>query len=195
LSVRRAEVGLAPATIMAVSFSGEDALEVHVPLGSLDAAWRALRAAGALTLFGARAAQSMRLEKSFLHWKADIVTEFDPDEAGLSRFVRQGGGYIGAEALAVRRARGPSRSLVTLSIKGSDAPTHPGASVKASDRVIGTVTSAALGHRTGLNLALAYVAPGSAEIGTALAVDLVGVPHAATVIAPSPYDPGYTRLR
>lgn len=196
LSVREAEIGIAPATVMAVSFSGERAYELHVPNESLAAAWRALRAAGADRLFGSRAVESMRLEKSFLHWKADILTEFDPFEAGLGRFVRAGGGYVGAEALAARRAAGPTRLLVTLAIRSGDAPAHAGACVRDdTGAVVGTVTSAAMGHRTGLNLALAFVRPGPAREGAALTVDVIGAPCPARVIAPSPYDPGSDRVR
>ncbi|MCP4818787.1 MAG: FAD-dependent oxidoreductase, partial [Shimia sp.] len=75
LSVREAFVGIAPATIMAVSFSGELAYEIHVPNNQLYAAYLALRQAGTthgLTLFGARAIESMRLEKGFLHWKSEL---------------------------------------------------------------------------------------------------------------------------
>ena len=195
LSVRAAEVGIAPAVVMSVSFSGELAYELHVPNESLPAAWRALREAGAERLFGLRAVESMRLEKSFLHWKAEIITEVDPYEAGLGRFVRAGGGYVGAEALAARAARGPSRQLATLSIDSPDAPAHAGASVLAEGAVVGTVTSAAMGHRTGLNLALAYLRPDLAAPGTALAVEVIGAPRPATVIPPSPYDPGFARVR
>ncbi|MBM2575933.1 FAD-dependent oxidoreductase [Jannaschia sp. Os4] len=192
LSVREAEVGIAPATVMSVSFSGELAYEIHVPSESLSAAYRALRAAGATTLFGSRAVESMRLEKSFLHWKAEVIDEVDPHEAGLSRFVRAGGGYVGAAALA---ARTPARRLVTLAVEADDAPPHAGASVRDADAVVGTVTSGGKGHRTGLVLALAYVRPDRAAAGTALAVDVLGTARPARVIPPSPYDPGFRRVR
>ena len=192
LSVRGATVGIAPATVMSVSYSGELAYEIHVPIESAAAAWRALREAGATRIFGSRAIESMRIEKGFLHWKADLMTEFDPYETGLERFVRAGGGYVGVEALA---ARTPSRRLVTLAIDSPVAPAHSGASVIADDAVVGTVTSAAMGHRTGLNLALAFVVPEMAKEGTALAVEVIGEARPARVIAPSPYDPGFERVR
>lgn len=90
LSVREAFIGFAPAVVMSVSFSGELAYEIHIPNAHLYAAYRAIRAAGeghGLRLFGARAVESMRLEKGYLHWKSDLLTEFDPFETGLDRFV------------------------------------------------------------------------------------------------------------
>ena len=195
LSVRQAEVGIAPATVMSVSFSGELAYEIHVPNESLPAAWRALREAGATKLFGSRAIEAMRLEKSFLHWKADIITEFDPFEASLGRFVRAGDGYVGAKALAKRRAHGPTGRLVTLAVEAEGAPAHPGASVMSDGKVVGTVTSGAMGHRTGLNLALAYLHPDRAEPGTELGIEIIGTERMAKVIDPSPYDPDFDLVR
>ncbi|WP_298433260.1 FAD-dependent oxidoreductase [uncultured Jannaschia sp.] len=199
LSAREAHIGIAPATVLAVSFSGELAYEIHVPNESLAAAYAALRVAGHahdLKLFGARAVDSMRMEKGFLHWKADILTEFDPFETGLDRFVRMDkGAFVGRDALRARMAEGPRKRLVTLAVDCDHAPAHPGASVRAAGRIIGTVTSGDWGHRTGLNLAYAFVDPDRAEIGTALTVDVIGAPVAARVIAPSPYDPGFERVR
>ena len=115
--MRECFIGFAPATVMAVSFSGELAYEIHVPNASLYAAYLALREAGdahGLQLFGARAVDSMRMEKGFLHWKADLMTEFDPFEAGLDRFVNMNKpDFIGKTALLARQAKGPGQKLVT----------------------------------------------------------------------------------
>jgi dimethylglycine dehydrogenase len=62
-------------------------------------------------------------------------------------------------------------------------------------RVVGTVTSGDWGHRTGLNLALAFVEPGLAALSTALAIDSLGALIPARVIAPGPYDPENARVR
>ena len=199
LSVRRAFVGIAPAVVMAVSFSGELAYEIHVPNASLYAAYLALRQAGeafGLTLFGSHAVESMRLEKGYLHWKADLITEFDPFETGLDRFVDlTKPSFIGKAALERRQAEGPRRKLVSMVLDCTHAPAHGGDSVVAEGRVVGTVTSAGWGHRTGSNIAYAFVEPPYAEPGTTLAVEVIGDPVAAEVTAPCLYDPGNTLLR
>jgi len=199
LSVREAFIGIAPAVVMSVSFSGELAYEIHVPNAHLYAAYRALRAAGAahdLQLFGVRAVESMRLEKGYLHWKSDLLTEFDPFETGLDRFVDLGKQeFVGKEALLARQQAGPVRKLVSLALDGRDAAAHGGASVMVADRVVGTVTSGEWGHRTGLNLAYAFVEPDLAAEGTTLHVDVLGDMVAAEVITPGPYDPSYSRVR
>lgn len=199
LSVCEAHVGIAPATVLAVSFSGELAYEIHVPNENLYAAYLALRRAGephGLKLFGSRAVESMRLEKGYLHWKADILTEFDPFETGLDRFVKPDKpDFVGKDALLRRMLSGATRRLVTLAIDADDAPAHGGASVRVDGRIIGTVTSGGWGYRTGLNLAYAFVEPDVAAAGAQLTVDIVGEPVAARVIESGPYDPDNVRVK
>ncbi len=199
LSVRECFVGFAPATVLGVSFSGELAYEIHVPNASLYAAWLALRKAGeahGLKLFGARAVDSMRMEKGFLHWKADILTEFDPFETGLDRFVKlDKGDFVGREALLKRRENGPTQQLVTLRINTDEAPAHAGASLMLDGEVVGTVTSGDWGHRTGLNLAYAFMKPVYSDAGTKVQADMCGKLVSAEVIASCPYDPSYALMR
>ena len=199
LSVRECFVGYAPATVMSVSFSGELAYEIHVPNASLYAAFTALQDAGVahgLKLFGARAVESMRMEKGFLHWKADLITEFDPFETGLGRFVKMDkDGFIGRDALIAAHNRGARRKLVTLKFDETHAPAHGGASIMQAGQVVGTVTSGDWGHRVGMNLAYAFIDADHALKGQALKLDLCGDLVDVAVIPPSPYDPGMTRPR
>ncbi|MEO1641165.1 MAG: FAD-dependent oxidoreductase [Pseudomonadota bacterium] len=199
LSVRECFIGFAPATVMGVSFSGELAYEIHVPNASLYAAYLALREAGksyGLQLFGARTVESMRMEKGFLHWKADLLTEFDPFETGLDRFVKlEKGAFVGQEALIRRKADGHRKTLVTLDVDTTRAAAHGGASVIVGDKVVGTITSGDWGHRVGKNLAYAFVDPDLAQHGQSLTLDLCGEMVQATVIPASPYDPSYVRMR
>ena len=199
LSVRECFIGIAPATVMGVSFSGELAYEIHLPNASLYAAYLALRKAGeayGMKLFGARAVDSMRMEKGFLHWKSDLLTEFDPFETGLERFVKMDkSDFIGKAALQQRHAEGLRRKLVTLELASRAAPAHGGASLMQGDRVIGTVTSGEWGHRVNKNLAYAFVAPEHAEVGSAAELDLCGRRVPTKVIPFGPYDPEHIRMR
>ncbi|MEM7731423.1 MAG: FAD-dependent oxidoreductase [Pseudomonadota bacterium] len=199
LSVREAFIGIAPAVVLGVSFSGELAYEIHVPNAQVYAAYLALKQAGdayGIRLFGARAVDSMRMEKGFLHWKSDILTEFDPFETGLDRFVRMNKpDFVGKTALESRRAEGVRRKLVTLEVQSPEAPAHGGASVMVNGAVVGTVTSGEYGHRVGKNLAYAFVTPEFSEEDTGVEIDIIGTMTPATVIAASPYDPDMTLVR
>lgn len=199
LGVRESFVGFSPATVLGVSFSGELAYEIHVPNASLCAAYLALRNAGnahGMKLFGTRAIESMRMEKGFMHWKADLLTEFDPFETGLGRFARlEKGDFVGRDALLKRQAEGPRQKLVTLKMDATHAPAHGGASLMQGDAVVGTITSGEWGHRVGMNLAFAFVDAGLAGEGSTMQLDLCGDLIGAEVIAPSPYDPSNALTR
>ncbi|PLS23726.1 GcvT family protein [Neptunicoccus cionae] len=196
LSVRSAFIGFAPAVVMSVSFSGELAYEIHVPNAQLYAAYLALRKAGeqhGLTLFGARAVDSMRMEKGYRHWKADLITEFDPIESALERFVNlKKEDFIGKAAVEARTATGPRRKFVTLTLDCTDAPAQPGDSVMQGGKVVGTVTSADWGHRTGKNIAMAFIKP---DLTGALEVEVIGKPVGATIVSACLYDPENTLPR
>ena len=199
LSVRECFIGFAPATVMSVSFSGELAYEIHVPNASLYAAYLALRNAGkahGLKIFGARAVDAMRMEKGFLHWKADLITEFTPFETSLDRFVKlDKDHFIGQDALLRQHASGLRKKLVTLRVDTAHAPAHPGASVMRNGKVVGTVTSGDWGHRVGMNLAYAFVDTDVMADGSTMEVDLCGDMVSVQVIAPCPYDPENSRMR
>ena len=131
-----------------------------------------------------------------MHWKAELITEFDPFETGLDRFVKLGRGeFIGKEALLKRQVKGPHQKLVTLKIDATHAPAHGSASLMQGDTVVGTITSGDWGHRAGVNLAFTFVEPGLASEGSTMQLDLCGDLIGAEVIAASPYDPSYALAR
>lgn len=195
-SVRRASIGFAPAVVMALSYCGELSYEIHVANGQLLAAFQALRKAGethGLRLFGARAMDSMRLEKGHVHWKAELVTEITPAEAGLGRHVAmQKASFIGKTALAERKA---SKALVTLTLDCAEAPAQPGDRILSDGRVVGSVTSAGWGYRVGCNIALGLVEACHAAAGTRLDVEVIGRPVSGIVAQRCLYDSGNRRIR
>ena len=193
LAVRRRSLGPHHVLVMALSFSGELAFELHVPNENLLAVHALIETAGethGLGRFGLYAAESMRLEKGYRHWKSDIHTEVTPFEAGLARFVRlDKGEFEGREVLA-RLARGaPRRRFVVMTVEGDLAPAHAGDPIHAGDEVVGTVTSGGWGHRTNCNIAMGHVAPACATPGTRLVIDIIGKRHVASVVEECLYDP------
>jgi dimethylglycine dehydrogenase len=198
LSVRECFIGFTAATVMSVSFSGELAYEVHVPNSSLYAAYLTLSEAGkefGMKLFGSRAVESMRMEKGFLSWKSDLLTEFDPFETGLDRFVNlKKDNFIGKTALQKRVKDGPKQRLVCLGVDCKHAPSHSGASLIENGKVVGTITSGEWGHRVNQNLAYAFVNPDKSKEGTKLMMDLLGEMISVQVIPFGAYDRSYSRL-
>ena len=136
------------------------------------------------------------MEKGFLHWKSDLITEFDPFETGLDRFVNMDKpDFIGKAALERRILNGAQKRLVSLEIQCDHAPAYGGASLMQGDEVVGTITSGAWGYRVGKNLAYAFVEPKFSKIGTCVQLDLLGQLVNATVCRSSPYDPNFELLR
>jgi len=198
LSVRPVSIGNAEAVAMSVSFSGELAWELHIPNAQLYLAFRHLWSAGqefGIKLFGLYATESMRLEKGFRHWKADLITEFNPIESRLDRFVDLEKPFVGKAGLEEMRTRGPRRQFVSMVLNSDEAPAQPGDSILADGRVVGTVTSADWGHRVGKNIAMGFVDPDHAEIGAKLTVEVIGEPVSARVCEPCLYDPSFDLVR
>lgn len=199
MSVRRMLIGHAEVVAMSVSFSGELAYELHVPNEQLYLLWSLLTEAGKafdLSLFGLYATESMRMEKGYRHWKADLIYERNPMEAGLQRFVDlDKPDFIGKPALLNEIERGPERLFVSLTVDCDIAAAHAGDSLYQGDELIGTVTSGGYGHRIKENIAYAYVMPACATVGCELDVEILGTRYPATVAPECRYDETNARVR
>ncbi|MEM6357321.1 MAG: FAD-dependent oxidoreductase, partial [Pseudomonadota bacterium] len=173
LSTRPLRVGFVSAQALAVSFSGEVSVELHLPTVEAIAAHEAIQAAGeglGLAPFGARAAEAMRIEKGYRGWRSDLTTECDMFESALERFVDLSKAFEGRDRLLARRDAGPRQRFVALVIETDRAPALAGTAILDREgRVIGSVSSGAYGHRIGENRALGFVAPWCAAEGTELA--------------------------
>ena len=223
-----ARAGAVEARALRVSYAGECGWELHVAMADLPALHEALCTAGAavdLRPFGAYALNSLRLEKGYRAWGADLTTERTPLEAGLDHLVRtEGRGFTGREALLARAESLSAWRMALLSIEpDGDADPFYTHTVWRDGRAIGVVTSAAPGHRTGTTLALAYLRPeagsgdrrvladagrparmdghggtpesGGNAGGDALEISILGRRRPARVLAEPPCDPANTRLR
>lgn len=198
LTARLVRIGQVEAIAMAVSFSGENAFELHIPNAQLPLAFETLWREGhefGIRPFGLRATEAMRLEKGYRHFKADLITEYNPFESRLERFVDLSKDFIGKEALSAMHAAGPRRQFVTLVIDSDIAPAHPGASLLDGGEIVGTITSAGWGYRVGRNIAMAFVNPGCAVIGTKLSAEIIGREFPATVVNPCLYDPENRKVK
>ena len=90
MSFRPMDVGMIPALVGRVSFTGDLGYEIWVTADYQRALYDRLVAAGrpfALRPFGGRALNAMRLEKSFGTWAREYRPIYGPYEAGLGRFV------------------------------------------------------------------------------------------------------------
>jgi dimethylglycine dehydrogenase len=200
LSVRRLPVGYTEAVAMRVNYVGELGWELHLPVEHLASVHSLLLAAGSdleLAPFGLYAMDSLRLEKCYRSWKADLTTEYTPFMASLDRFVRldKSADFIGRQALRREAAAGPVERFVPLLVEAQDADAAAVSIVYRGEETVGLVTSGGYGYRLRQSIALAYVRTDLAAPGTALEVEILGERRRAVVGAEPLYDPDNLRLR
>ena len=196
LSVRQITVAGIPLRALRVSYAGELGWELHVEAARMRELFLALEDAGRphrLGFFGAYAMNAMRLEKGYRAWGADFTTERTPVETGAGHMIRMDHGFTGKDALAARMQAEDRWEMVLLEVEARDVDPFYAHGVLQGERVIGIVTSAAHGHRTGKTLALAYLRDRSAREG--LTVELLGDQMPARVLGEPPFDPGNARLK
>ena len=164
-------VGGARATIARTGYTGEDGFEVFLPWDRATGPWSRLLAAGAalgLIPCGLGARDTLRLEARYSLYGNEIDETTDPIEAGLGWTCHLEKDFVGRDAIAKAKERGPSRRIVGLVVDGGVA--RHGFPVVHEGAPIGTVTSGTFGPTVSKNIALAYVPVALAKVGTDLAV-------------------------
>ena len=200
--VRAVRIGEAKVLATRMSYAGELGWELTVAPADAGALWDALLAAGAehgIEPIGYRALESLRLEKGYRYFGAELTPRETPFEAGLDRFVRlDKGDFVGRDALVSKREAeptGPARRLRTVLIGGSDwAPIYGGEAVRIDGEVVGRLRSAAFGYTVGRTVGTTYLPAGVAE-GTKIEVDVFADRVAGEVAADVLVDPSGARMR
>jgi dimethylglycine dehydrogenase len=121
---RAMDVAGVPAIVNRLSYTGDLGYEIWVEPCYLRSLYRAIREAGAdhgLVDFGMRALLSMRLEKNWPTWFAELRPIYGPFEGAMNRFVRLDRDFIGRDAAAREKAEGPPLRRVSLAIDAQDA--------------------------------------------------------------------------
>ena len=183
LHCRRMSVAGVPTRAIRLSFTGELGWELLAPPDGLGTIYDAIVGSGQVGDFGTYALNSLRIEKGFRLWGADLSVDTDPYEAGLGGLVRlrKAAEFVGRDALRRIRADGQRRRLVVLTVDADDVDAVGGESVWYGERVVGHTTSGAFGATVGRSLALAYVPTELTQPGTEVCVELLGDRRRAVV--------------
>ncbi len=199
MSFRQVDVGMVPALVGRVSFTGELGYEIWVAPEYQRALLDVLTQAGRkyeLRHFGGRALQSLRLEKSFGTWAREYRPIYGAFEAGLDRFVDlTKPAFVGRDAAAQEKAQGGARRLITLAIDARDADAIGDEPIWHRDRVVGWVTSGGYGHTVQKSIAMGYVESAVAGETSDFAVELIGEKRPAIRLTAAAVDPRGTRMR
>jgi dimethylglycine dehydrogenase len=195
LACRRMEIDLVPVLVGRLSYTGDLGYEIWVEAPCLRRVFLALREAGeafGLRLFGARALNSLRLEKGFGSWAREYRPIYGPREAGLDRFVDYTrGGFIGHAAAVAEKAE---RRLITLAVEAKDADVSGDEPIWHDGAVVGWVTSGGYAHASRTSVALGYVPADFAE-AEAFEVEILGDRRPARRLAAPLFDPKGERMR
>ncbi len=200
LSGRRMEVGpVRDAVVLRISFTGELGYEMFFPPEFQRPLLAAMEEAGedlGLRLVGSRALGSLRIEKGFPSWGAELSPDYSPFDASLGRFVKlDKADFVGRDAALRLKQQEPESRLTLLSVDSPDADAWGGEPILRDGEYVGYVSSAAYGHCAGKSLALAFLKPDAAGAKDGLSVELIGEPHPARVLPEPAVDPKGERMR
>ena len=195
MSAREIAVGTVPCLAVRVTYVGELGWELYCPaeygVALWDVVWEAGRAHG-LVAGGYKAIDSLRLEKGYRVWGADITPEDTPYEAGLGFAVRDDKDFVGREALD--NATEPERRLRCLVLSDPRSIALGSEPVRVGDDLVGRVTSGGYGYTVGASIAYAYL-PAEHDVGTEVAVEIFGTWVDGAVAAEPLFDPAGERIR
>ena len=196
MRARELAVGPVPCLALRVTYVGELGWELYCPveygLRLWDVLWEAGREHG-LVAGGYKAIDSLRLEKGYRVWGADISPDDTPYEAGLGFAVKLDKEFLGRDALA--GAREPERRLACLVLDDPRSVALGAEPVRVDGEIVGRVTSGGYGYTVERSIAYAYVPAGKDAADQPVEVEIFGEWVAGTVADEPLFDPAGERIR
>ena len=198
MTARELAVGPVPCLALRVTYVGELGWELYCPSEFGLRLWDTIREAGhgrGLIPGGYKAVESLRLEKGYRVWGADINPDVDPYQAGLGFCVKlDKGDFTGRKALLKRRESPAETRLACLVLDDPRSVVLGSEPVRIEGSVAGRVTSGGYGYTVGQSIAYAYI-PASCPEGAAVEIDIFGTWVAGRVAKEPLYDPKGERVR
>jgi dimethylglycine dehydrogenase len=181
-----------------MNYVGELGFEIFHPIESQIPLFKTLMAAGAefdLKMFGMYAMESMRLEKGYLAWKAEMTVHHTPLETNIDWTVKWDKDFIGKRGLAEVQADGVALKLAGMVVEAEDSDPWGYNPIFKDDEQVGMTSSGGYGHRVGKSIALGYIKPELTESGTSLELEVLGKKLPAKVVTMPLYDPENARMK
>ncbi len=181
---RVAELKIAdvPVVVAGTGYTGEDGVEVAVPVDEAEKIWNLITSAG-ISPAGLGARDTLRLEAGLPLHGHELGPGITSLHAGLGWVVRfDKSDFRGREALLAEQARVPERLLRGLVVDGRRPP-REGQTVLLGGEVIGEVSSGNFSPILGQGVALAFLRP-DVENGDSVTIDMRGTEVAAIVTKP-----------
>jgi len=184
--------GLKNILIARTGYTGEDGFEVYIPAdeATSERVWKEILSAGkefGAVPCGLGSRNTLRLEAKLPLYGHEISDTINVWEAGLDRFIKmEKSEFIGRGALEKAKAAGVKRGLVGLEMVERGIARDGYKVLDEAGKEVGYVTSGSPAPFLKKNIALAYVPPALAEIGTKLKVEIRGQGVGAQVV-PTPF--------
>jgi 4-methylaminobutanoate oxidase (formaldehyde-forming) len=183
-----------------VSYAGELGWELYVPYNRATMVWDMLLEAGkefGIEVGGYKVLDSLRLEKGYRYYTADVTQLETPYEAGLGFCVDLGKkDFIGKAALVRQKQEGVKRKLCTLTLDGEEfTQVYGGEAVYHEGRLTSRVRSGGYGYTVKKNILYAYLPPELARPGVRLEFELLEGRCMGEVAPTVLFDPQGERLR
>ena len=181
--VGQADVAGVPCRVAGTGYTGEDGVELAVPVDGATTVWEALLRAG-IEPAGLGARDTLRLESGLPLHGHELGKGITPLQAGLGWVVAwdKPGGFRGREPLVAERERGVARRLRGLSVEGRRPP-RADQVVLVDGTEAGIVTSGNFSPMLEHGIALAFLPPDVAD-GAEVAIAAKGDPTPAKVVKP-----------
>jgi 4-methylaminobutanoate oxidase (formaldehyde-forming) len=195
---REVVVGYSPVLAIRVTYIGELGYELYAPPEYAchlhETLWEAGQELGVRNA-GYRAIDSLRLEKGYCYWSAEVSPDYNPYDAGIGFAVDLNkGAFMGREALMKIKREGPKWKLATFTLN-LEAPKllYGGEAICLQEEVVGVVSSGGYGHTVGKTIAMGYLpAAESREEGYSIEAYCERIP--ATRHSRALYDPDRKRV-
>jgi aminomethyltransferase len=179
------EIDGAPYYIARTGYTGEDGFEVFCLAERAVSCWRDILQRGeqfGIKPCGLGARDTLRLEMRYPLNGADLSPDRTPLEAGLSIFVDMDKGpFVGRDALAAQRAKGPGSRLVPFKMSGPCPPPRSHYAVYSGDKCIAETTSGTQSPSLGVGIGMAYLPPEHARINEQVEIEIRGRRFPATI--------------
>jgi len=197
-SSRNIVIGAAPVRAVRIGYVGELGWELHIPTEFARHVYDLLKQAGAaddIKDVGYRTIESLRMEKGYLYWSADITPDYTPFEAGLGARVhlKTGGDFIGRAALEAQKVSGVSQRLCCFTTP-DDLPLYGGEAILRDGKLVSLVTSAGFGYSVSQSIMFGYL-PAELAQQADFELEVFGERHAITRVPGPLYDPSNIRLK
>jgi 4-methylaminobutanoate oxidase (formaldehyde-forming) len=202
LTARNIEIGKASVRAVRITYVGELGWELHVPVGQASLVYKKLMAAGqelGVVNAGHYAINSLRLEKGYRAWGAELSTDDSPLEAGLGFAIDWTKPFLGREAL-LKQKQAPLKRQLVIFVLGDPEPVLWGSEpIYRDGQPVGYTTSGSYGHTVGGGIAMGYVnnsAGANADFikSGRFEINVSGERFSARAYLRAPYDPERKRI-